>query len=195
MNLYIDTEFNEYQGELISIALVSNDGREFYEVLEMTETPGAWVAEHVMPMLRRAPIPRRYVQKYLQNFLAGYDRIHVVADWPDDLRHFCDLLVTGPGERLDTPPLTFEVRRDLNSDTSDLPHNALEDARALRRAATGEIANYKLRLARLLYELHRDEVLSEQQCASRFDCDLVTWRRMRECYEIGDRAAGKPILE
>lgn len=43
--------------------------------------------------------------------------------------------------------------------------------------------DYKLRLGRLLYELHRDEVLSEQQCAGIFDCDLVTWRRMRECYE------------
>jgi len=33
MRIYIDTEFNEFQGALISMALVAADGEEFYEVL------------------------------------------------------------------------------------------------------------------------------------------------------------------
>lgn len=58
-------------------------------------------------------------------------------------------------------------------------------------------SNYKLRMARLLYELHRDEVLSEQQCAKWFMTDLVSWRIVRDSHEAGDtapgrRAAGEP---
>jgi hypothetical protein len=56
----------------------------------------------------------------------------LVADWPEDIQHFCELLITGPGLRLDTPPLTIEIRRDLDA-VSALPHNALEDARAIKR--------------------------------------------------------------
>ena len=32
MKLWIDTEFNEYRGALISMALVAEDGREWYGV-------------------------------------------------------------------------------------------------------------------------------------------------------------------
>ena len=32
MKLWIDTEFNEYKGALISLALVAEDGREWYGV-------------------------------------------------------------------------------------------------------------------------------------------------------------------
>ena len=137
MRLWIDTEFNEYKGELISMALVGEDGREWYEVLRMTERPGPWVDEHVMPILGKAPIPRQQAQSSLFAWLRDYPSVHIVADWPEDIQHFCELLITGPGERIDTPILTMEVRRDIGSDDSAMPHNALEDARALRRAELG----------------------------------------------------------
>ncbi len=35
MNIWIDCEFNEFGGDLISMALVADDGQEFYEVLEL----------------------------------------------------------------------------------------------------------------------------------------------------------------
>lgn len=57
--------------------------------------------------------------------------VQQIADWPEDVAHFCNFLITGPGTRIDTPPLTFEVRRDLDA-VSKIPHNALEDARAMR---------------------------------------------------------------
>ena len=137
MRLWIDTEFNEYKGELISMALVGEDGREWYEVLHMIEPPGPWVTQHVMPILGKKPMLRQFVQESLRNWLAAYPRVHIVADWPEDIQHFCDLLITGPGERIDTPFLTLEIRRDIGSDLSVIPHNALEDARALRRAELG----------------------------------------------------------
>jgi hypothetical protein len=58
--------------------------------------------------------------------------VHLVADWPEDIQHFCEALITAPGLRIDTPPLTMEIRRDLDA-VSALPHNALEDARAIMR--------------------------------------------------------------
>jgi hypothetical protein len=39
MKLWIDTEFNEYRGELISLALVAEDGREWYGV-RYCDAPG-----------------------------------------------------------------------------------------------------------------------------------------------------------
>jgi hypothetical protein len=62
------------------------------------------------------------------------DTIHIIADWPEDISHFCNALLTGPGTRLNTPRLTMEVRRDLHGD-SKIPHNALEDARAIAEDA------------------------------------------------------------
>lgn len=142
MRLYLDTEFNGFQGALISLALVAEDGREFYEVLPC-ENPEPWVAQHVMPVLNKAVIHYQLVEPHivlayaLSHFLHQFDEVHIVADWPEDISHFCQALIVGPGRRVDTPPLTLEVRRDLpnTAEVSAVPHNALEDARALRLAA------------------------------------------------------------
>lgn len=133
MNLYIDTEFNEFCGALISMALVSECGREFYEVLHCAE-PGQWVAEHVMPILGKSPVNTIFFKAKLKVFLGQFDSIHVISDWPEDIQHFCQALITGPGMRLDTPPLTLEIRRDLDAESA-LPHNALADARGIRDLA------------------------------------------------------------
>lgn len=135
MRIWLDTEFNDYRGDLISMALVAEDGREWYEVLPCLY-PSPWVAEHVMPVLGKTPVETGAMALSLSEFLRGYDSVHVIADWPADVAHFCNVLVVGPGRRIDTPPLTFEVIRDLpdTSDISAIPHNALEDARALRLA-------------------------------------------------------------
>lgn len=134
MDIYLDTEFNEFKGELISLALVAADGREFYEVVPCGN-PGPWVAKHVMPVLGKFPIAYAAMQQQLQHWLLQFDRVHIVADWPEDIQHFCEALITGPGLRINTPPLTMEVRRDLDSGRSAAPHNALADARAIRAAA------------------------------------------------------------
>jgi len=132
MRLWIDTEFNEFRGALISLALVDEDGREFYEVLECKK-PGPWVAANVMPVLGQTPIPIGLLQQRLQAWLSLYPFVHVIADWPEDIEHFCRVLITGPGLRINSPPLCMEVRRDLDA-ISQLPHNALADAKANRLA-------------------------------------------------------------
>lgn len=131
MKVFIDGEWNSYGGELISLALVAEDGRTFYEVLGCNN-PDEWVAKNVMPKLEKEPIPFVIFQlelaKYLMQF--EFDSVHVIADWPEDIMWFCKVLIVGPGIRLDTPPLTMEI---LRVDTvSSNPHNALADAMALR---------------------------------------------------------------
>lgn len=74
------------------------------------------------------------LQRDLQQFLAVYDSVHIVADWPEDIEHFCRALITGPGNRINTPLLTMEVDRSIDA-PSALPHNALEDVRGIRRQA------------------------------------------------------------
>jgi len=128
--LYLDTEFNDYRGQLISLALVAKSGKSFYSVLHCSD-PTPWVAEHVMPVVGPTFVGLNRFQAELQQFLAQFDAVHIVADWPEDIQHFCWALITGPGERIDTPALTFEVRRDLNTGKSRIPHNALADASAL----------------------------------------------------------------
>lgn len=131
MRIWIDCEWNSYKGELISMALVREDGQEWYCSLGC-DNPDPWVAEHVMPVIGMQPIARDEMQRRLQMWLGfSPSGIHLIADWPEDIAHFCNFLITGPGERLDTPPLTMEVRRDLDA-LSVIPHNALEDARAMR---------------------------------------------------------------
>lgn len=129
MRLFLDCEFNELQGDLISMALVDENGREWYEVVPC-ENPGAWVAVNVMPILGRGPVSVPLMQASLSAWLSMYDSVHVVADWPEDIAHFCKALITGPGMRINTPALTMEVLR-IDA-TSDMPHNALADARGIR---------------------------------------------------------------
>jgi len=142
MKLWIDTEFNEYKGELISLALVAEDGREWYGV-RYCDAPGWWVGEHVMPHLNQEPQRDSELRLRLGHFLAGFDSLHIVSDWPGDIAHFCNFLEYAPGDRIGPDSMTFEVRRDLpdTATTSRVPHNALEDARALARGALTEAAD------------------------------------------------------
>jgi hypothetical protein len=138
MKLWIDTEFNEYRGALISLALVAEDGREWYGV-RYCDNPGWWVKEHVMPHLNQEPERDAVLRSALGAFLRSFDSVHIVSDWPGDIAHLCNFLEWAPGERVGPDCMTFEVRRDLPDTvkTSRIPHNALEDVRALARGALG----------------------------------------------------------
>jgi len=133
--LYIDCEFNGFGGELISMALFAEHDLYFYEVLECDE-PDGWVAEHVMPFLNKHPIDKEIFKAKLQSFLGGFEHVEIIADWPEDIIHFCSKLLTGPGMMLQTMPvITMTIDRNLGSGNSRIPHNALEDARAIREMA------------------------------------------------------------
>ena len=139
MRIWLDTEFNGWRGALISMALVAEDGREWYRSLGC-EQPTPWVATHVMPVLRARRTTHERLQTSLCRWLRSFDRLHVIANWPEDFAHFCSVLVTGPGSRLRCPPLSMEMVEELEAH-STIPHNALEDARALRTAHLHRLAN------------------------------------------------------
>ena len=128
--IFIDTEFNEFQGELISMALVAEDGRQFYEVLHC-EKPGVWVAQHVIPFLEKEPISKDLFTMKFNHFLNSFEDITIIADWPDDIKYFCESLIVGPGVAINNPPISFILDRNLSSGKSKVPHNALHDAIAI----------------------------------------------------------------
>lgn len=135
MRMWIDTEFDDFKGPLISMAIVAEDGEEFYEVLLFPENyPYApWVELNVIPFLNKEAVGKHRFQGNLDKFINKYTDIHIIADWPEDIQFFMEMLVTGPGERMRTPKITTELKYDLPSTRtiSKIPHNALEDAKAL----------------------------------------------------------------
>ncbi len=157
MRYYLDTEFNEFRGELISLALVRQDGKaNFYTVLGC-DNPGPWVAKNVMPYLfacspmgsnqpiaRRSDPPeswivsRHHAAYALAAFLKGDPDNYpvIIADWPEDIAHLCQLLITGPGLMAKTGNDIRMVYRETpgwcTADHSEVPHNAYYDAVALR---------------------------------------------------------------
>jgi hypothetical protein len=131
VDCYIDTEFNGFGGSLISLAIVTEYGAEFYEVLECREPVHPWVAEHVMPILEKPPVTFEVFQSHLQSFLWHMPSIRIIADWPDDIKYFCESLIVAPGVAISHPPIEFVLDRTLSSGDSKVPHNALHDARAI----------------------------------------------------------------
>ena len=128
--LYLDTEFNGFHGELISIALISSvTGKEFYEVLPLPETIHSWVKKNVIPVLNQQPEPFQTIRHRLYHFLKYHDGEPIVADWPEDLSHLLNLLCEPDG-------VSFRLELDLRLIQSgelhsEIHHNALSDARAL----------------------------------------------------------------
>jgi hypothetical protein len=143
MRYFLDTEYNGFGGQLLSLALVPEDGsEEFYVTLECDAAIEPWVERNVIPYLDMVPdglvsprLPRRSAAEALASWLAHDEAPDIVADWPEDLAHFAMLLVTGPGLMIPMPPLSLHfvpLHGFSTAANSKVPHNALHDARALR---------------------------------------------------------------
>ena len=136
MRFFIDTEFNGFGGKLMSMAIVPEDKNfsEFYCEIEMNDQLEPWVRDNVVPHMILVPTPYGEFQTKLSKFLweLRHNDIIIVADWPDDIRYFCEALITGPGMRINTPTnIKFELDLTIKYN-SEVPHNALYDARAIR---------------------------------------------------------------
>jgi len=134
--VYVDCEFDGFAGELLSMALVAEDGREWYGVLPVA--PGSeWVLRNVVPLIDALPVTLRAYNRVefnlgLFNFLRGIDSPVIVADWYTDLVHFFRCF-EGPDHASSfSMDCAAELRPKLDiSSHSQFPHNALSDARAL----------------------------------------------------------------
>jgi hypothetical protein len=152
----LDCEFDGYQGRLLSIALFNRE-RSFYgRLYEEDPVYTPWVAEHVAPLLHshsaqvedHPQLDKNHlfvttlsknlagITEALENFLVGKNpparpvRIH--TDWPDDVKYFSELLLTGPGTMINIPSVEFKVNRVDSYPTSlvkgAVQHNAWWDA-------------------------------------------------------------------
>lgn len=142
MRYFIDCEFDGFRGPLISMALIREDGRSLYFVMfDAEEAADEWVRDNVVPILMDAPeapyrLDRAGAASAIAGFVGGDEGPHFVADWPDDLRHLCDLIVFEGGEMAPLPSFTMEVKRIDAYPTSlenAVRHNAWWDALALRQ--------------------------------------------------------------
>jgi hypothetical protein len=140
MKYWIDTEFDERPGklELISIGIVSEDGRDFYaESAEVNwEDTDPWVLENVRPHLLGNPVPRDQIREGILKFI-GDDNPEFWAYYADyDWVNFCWLF----GRMIDLPNGWPKLCLDLKQWAIDLgspklpeqtgsAHNALADAR------------------------------------------------------------------
>jgi hypothetical protein len=136
MKIWIDTEFTTFKGKLISMALIDENDTYFYEVLDFNQSEcHPWVIENVVPILGKEPITLEQFEHRFWNYIKKYDSIHLIADWPDDIKYFCEVLHTQPGEMMNVPStFTMEVCRRLPPHQSAIPHNALEDTIAIKEA-------------------------------------------------------------
>lgn len=143
MRYFCDTEYDGSGGALLSLALVPDDGGdEFYALLAVDPITDPWVEQHVVPYLdnvpeglKHDPMRREDAAHALAAFLAHDPEPVICADWPEDLAQLSMLLVTGPGRMVTVPPLTLNLLNLSGFSTaanSEVPHNALYDARALR---------------------------------------------------------------
>ncbi len=143
-DLYVDTEFSNFLGELISIGVVAVDIETgltvglFYAVLNDFDDVAVhpWVNLNVLPLLHGTqrltrPEARRLLAQFLDNHSGGT----IYADWPEDLAHLLNLLCMEGGNRFGPSELNLKLisTRDFKV-TSLLPHHALRDAMALADA-------------------------------------------------------------
>ena len=142
MRYFLDTEYNGIGGALLSLALVPDRGDDLYLTFQTDEPLVDWVQRHVVPYLDSVPeqlscprLTRKDAAHELERYLRHDDEPVIIADWPEDIAQFCNLLVTGPGELSERWRLSVRVvpRNNFSTAaTSRVPHNALHDARALR---------------------------------------------------------------
>ena len=141
MRLFLDCEFTRLSAtaELISLALVAEDGREFYVELLDTwreEDCSDFVKEIVLPQLSGGSyaLPIVEARIALLRFLTSFKKeVEIVTDAPQyDWELFCDLVYEGGRwPRIVRNYPTDATTLSPTSEGEELPHHALLDARII----------------------------------------------------------------
>lgn len=141
MRLFLDCEFTQRSAaaKLISLALVAEDGREFYAELLDTwreEDCSEFVVKIVLPQLWGGSfaLPIIGARSVLFEFLGSFDEaLEIVTDAPQyDWELFCELAYDdGKWPRnVRNQPIDATTLRIIN-DGVPIPHHALLDARII----------------------------------------------------------------
>lgn len=163
MKYYLDCEFNGMGGELLSLALVPEVGehglyladRELERFMAISRDGGArrvafdpWVWANVLTKMDEGYAPlwtrRSEWAAHIETLLRNDHDVTIITDWPDDIKYFCELIITGPGTMIDVrPSIKCEMHR-VDAYPTELPgavqHNAYWDAMALRHKLQAEPA-------------------------------------------------------
>ena len=142
MNIYLDTEFNGFGGQLISMAMVCPDGRGFYHVRELPARIDPWVEKHVVPMLGTSDrlLDEEFRAEFHQ-FLMGFQNPTIICDWHADAVHFFNWMAgIDYGSSLDFACQMRVLKTPPGYPVSKQPHNALADAIALMEWFEGRAA-------------------------------------------------------
>lgn len=140
--IFVDCEFNGFGGELISMALVSDEGDEWYHVRSEPRVWNEWVFENVFPVLYSEPVGPEAFRESALAFLRGFENPTICADWYTDLVHFFSLFAG----KDHTESVGYPCKAELvliENYNSAIPHNALSDARAIRDAWVSTPSNAK----------------------------------------------------
>lgn len=137
MRIYIDTEFDGDM--LLSLALVPADTSivPLYEILQMHRPiADQWVLDNVYPILNKEnAISKVDLGFKIGCYLQQFPTVHIIADHPTDIRWFCDVIDFGDGvHALLAEHTLLEIDTGIRY-VSEIPHNALADALAIRDAA------------------------------------------------------------
>lgn len=134
----LDTEFSNFRGNLLSFGLVPEDQSipPLYVVIDYEGYYDPWVVKNVIPFLGdQEKVSPEFAARQFAQYLRQFDNPVLIADWPEDINQMMSLLIIGPGKMVNCPNFTCSlVRTDFSTaDHSAIPHNALEDARALAK--------------------------------------------------------------
>lgn len=153
MKFFIDNEYNAFNGELISMAIVC-ENHELYLVNGDFDLYGdnvhPWVAKNVIPLVFHESVsklavlaPKATFKKHLSRFFydkVKYEEITIVADWYTDVEHLMNVLVGDNGSTVTlnrSRQINIIVDRNLDQARDPLSgsveHNALWDARNLKK--------------------------------------------------------------
>lgn len=136
MKLFIDTEFDQGNQQLISLAIISECGKKFYAARKTpVKVKDWWIKKNVLKKLKTVRLKRPEFNDLLTQFLVGFDQVEVVSDSNEDVKYFTSALEEiGMATSL---KVVFEVfnkqkikRKGVTVYESALKHNALADAEA-----------------------------------------------------------------
>jgi hypothetical protein len=156
MRFFLDTEFDGYKGNLISMALVPLNDKlpEFYVAISPMTVSDPWVYENVLHVISATKAVPQWLpgvnwlpgalSRYFESIEAEIGKVSYfdfIADWPDDTARLANAMMSGPGTMIETPSdIIFRVARvDAYPTTLEgaIQHNALWDDRALRHLLIG----------------------------------------------------------
>lgn len=151
MRYYIDCEFDGHNGDLLSMALVSEVGDSIHIQADV-DPADLWVRQNVLPLMDSHKAPKsakaylHEVGSVIRAFIGDDVSPTIIADSPVDIGRFCRALSTGPDGQwasADYPEMRFEVHNVDCYPTAlegAVQHNAWWDAMALRAKLAGNPA-------------------------------------------------------